>query len=130
MPTKTRVQDLVALVEQGRIIEAIEEFYADDVVMQESNGTATAGKAANLERERAFFGSITDARTRALDVAVDGDRAAINWLFEYTGADGRRYRMDQVALQRWQDDRVVHERFYYDSASLLAEPEAATAAAA
>ena len=130
MSTTSRVHELITRVEQGRILEAMDEFYADDVVMQESNGTATAGKAANLERERAFFGSITDARTRALDVAVDGDRAAINWLFEYTGADGRRYRMDEVALQRWRGDRIVHERFYYDSASLLAEPEAGTAAAA
>ena len=120
MPTKTRVQELVSHVEQGRILEAIEQFYADDVVMQEANGAATVGKAANLERERAFFDSITDARTEALSVTVDGDHAAINWLFEFTGADGKRYRMNQVALQRWQGDRIVHERFFYDSASLLA----------
>jgi ketosteroid isomerase-like protein len=127
MPSKSRVQSLVAFVEQGRILEAIEEFYADDVVMQESNGAATVGKAANLERERAFLGSIADARTRALAVTVDEDQAAINWLFEFTGADGKRYRMDQVALQRWRGDRIAHERFFYDSASLLAEPEAAAA---
>ena len=125
MPTRNRVQDLIAHVEQGKILEAMEEFYADDVVMQESNGAATVGKAANLERERAFFGSITEPETRALSVAVDGDRSAINWLFEFTGADGKRYRMDQVAYQTWRGDRIVHERFYYDSASLAAEPAAA-----
>ena len=125
MTTRQRVLDLVAYVEQGRILEAIDEFYADDVVMQESNGTATAGKAANLERERAFYGTITDVENRALSVVVDGDRAAINWLFEFTGADGKRYRMDQVAYQRWSGGVIVHERFYYDSASLVAEPVAA-----
>jgi ketosteroid isomerase-like protein len=125
MPTKPRVQALVTAVEEGRVLEAMQEFYADDVVMQESNGTATVGKAANLERERQFFGSITDARTRALSVLVDGDHAAVHWLFEFTGADGARFRMDQVALQTWRGERIAHERFYYDSAALAAESAAA-----
>ena len=120
MPTKQRVQDLVAHVEQGKILEAMEEFYAEDVVMQESNGAATAGKQANIERERAFFGSITVHQQRALSVVVDGDRSTINWLFEYSDGEGKRWRMDQLAYQTWRGDQIVHERFYYDSAGLAA----------
>src|SRR3712207_1529166 len=110
MPARSRVQDLIAHVEQGRILDAMEEFYADDVVMQESNGAATVGKGANVERERAFFGSITEPETRALSAAVDGDRVAINWLFEFTGADGKRHRVGPGAYQTLRGDRVVHER--------------------
>jgi len=117
--TRQRVLDLVAQVERGTIDEAMREFYAEEVVMQESNGAATHGRAANVERERAFFGSITVHEHRALSVLVDGDRSAINWLFDYTAADGTRYRMNQIAHQTWRDGRIVHERFYYDSASLV-----------
>ena len=48
MPTTNRVRALVTFAEQGRILDAFEEFYAADVVMQESNGAATVGRAANV----------------------------------------------------------------------------------
>jgi ketosteroid isomerase-like protein len=120
MPSRSRVLELVRLVEAGRITNAITEFYADNVAMQENLSAATVGKQANLERERRFFDSITINQMRALSVVVDGDSAAINWLFEYTTADGQRYRMDEVAVQTWEGDRIVHERFVYDTATLAA----------
>jgi ketosteroid isomerase-like protein len=88
--------------------------------MQENLNAPTVGKAANLERERAFFSGIQVHEHRALSVLVDDDRAIINWLFEFPGADGVRYRMDQIAVQTWRDGRIVRERFVYDSASLKA----------
>jgi ketosteroid isomerase-like protein len=120
MLTKDRVRALVARVEQGQVLEAIEEFYDADVVMQDNNNPPTAGRQANLERERAFFGAITVREQRALSVTVDGDRAAINWLFDFTGGDGKRYVMDQIAHQTWRDGKIVRERFYYDSATVAA----------
>ena len=121
MPSKQRVQDLVSLVERGEFLQAFEEFYDDDVVMQENAQPATAGKAANREREKAFVGSIeTIHENRAGAVMVDGDRVAIRWQAEYTFRGGARMRFDQVAYQEWRGDRIVSERFYYDPASLAA----------
>lgn len=58
-----------------------------------------------------------------LCTAVDGDRAAINWILDYVGTDGKRYHFDQIALQTWRgqgdDAQIVHERFVYDSATLV-----------
>jgi ketosteroid isomerase-like protein len=44
---------------------------------------------------------------------VDGDRAAINWVFDFVGHDGSTFTQDEVALQRWRGDKIVEERFYY-----------------
>jgi ketosteroid isomerase-like protein len=120
MPSRERVRDLVAYVERGRILEAIDEFYADDVVMQDNHAPPTVGKAANREREQAFAALIAEVHeNRAAAVLVDGDRAVINWRFDFTGTDGTRYRFDQLAFQSWKGDRIVNERFYYDSATLV-----------
>ena len=43
MPTRARVRDLIAHVEQGRFLDAMREFYADDVVMQEIDGDRPPG---------------------------------------------------------------------------------------
>ena len=116
MSTKDQVVRLVHYVESNRILDAIDEFYADDVSMQDNLDAPVLGKAANRERERAFFAGITVHQNRALSVAVDGDQAVIHWLFQFTGGDGRRYTIDQLAHQTWKDGRIVKERFYYDSA--------------
>ena len=120
MPSRERVQQLIQYVEQGRTLEAIEEFYADDVAMQENRGEPTRGKSANLARERQFYGSIQLHEFRAKSFVVDGDRSAIEWVIEFTTGDGQRLRMEEVAYQTWRGDKIVHERFYYDTATLAA----------
>ena len=128
MTTRDQVTRLVRYVEANRILDALDEFYDDEVSMQDNLNAPVVGKAANRERERAFFGSITVHQNRALSVVVDGDQAVIHWLFEFTGSDGKRYRMDQLSYQDWKDGRIVKERFYYDSARIV--DESVTAAAA
>ena len=128
MPTRTQVAQLVRLVESNRILDAIDEFYDDNVSMQDNHNPPVVGKDANRERERAFFGGITVHGNRALSVAIDGEQVVIHWLFEFTGADGKRHRLDQLSHQDWRDGRIVRERFYYDSARIA--DEAGTAAAA
>ena len=117
--TRERVRQLVETVEQGRFLDAFEEFYAEEVTMRENNNPPTVGKAANRERERAFVGYVAEVReNRAASVVVDGDRSAINWVAEYIGTDGQRLRFDQIAHQTWRDGKIVSERFYDDPASL------------
>jgi ketosteroid isomerase-like protein len=52
---------------------------------------------------------------RAASYVVDGNRAAINWIFEITEQSGRRYILDEIAYQEWRDGKIVQERFYYDA---------------
>ena len=120
MSIKPHVQHLIALVEQGRMIEAIQTYYGDDVAMQENLNDPTVGLAANIQRERAFYGSLQSARFRAVSVLVEGNHAAINWIFDYTTADGQRYQMDEIAYQTWRNGQIVHERYIYDTATLAA----------
>ena len=54
---------------------------------------------------------------RPASVVVEGDRAVINWVFDYTTSDGQRYRMDEIAVQTWRNGKIVHERYIYDTAT-------------
>lgn len=119
MPTRQLVQDLIAYVERGDFPEAIERFYDDHVEMRDNLNAPTIGRAANIERERAFKRYIaTLHESRAREVLIDGDRVVIHWILDFTGTDGNRTRFDQLALQRWKGERIVEERFVYDSGAL------------
>jgi len=128
MSTRDHVTRLVRYVEANRILDAIDELYDEHVSMQDNHNPPVVGQAANRERERQFFGGITLHQHRALSIAVDGDQAVIHWLLEFTGGDGKRYRLDQLAHQEWKDGRIVRERFYYDSATIVDERAAGVAA--
>ena len=118
MSIKSKVLDLIALVESGRMLDAIKTYYAHDVAMQENVAPPTVGFDANFARETAFYGLLREAKFTLVSVVVEGNRAVINWIFDYTTADGQRYRMDEIAVQMWQDGKIVHERYIYDTATL------------
>lgn len=52
MPSRERVMALVAMVEQGKYVEAIEAFYAEDASMQENNDSPRGGRDKLVEGER------------------------------------------------------------------------------
>ena len=49
-----RLQDMLNHIRQGKIIEAMNEFYDKDTVLQENANPPTKGLAANIEREKQF----------------------------------------------------------------------------
>ena len=113
--TRARVDALNSMIQQGRIMEAMHEFYADDVVMSENDAEATVGLEANLEREKAFVDNTQWHGLELKDVVVDGDRAMVRWWMDFTNAlYGQRLAFTQVAVQRWRDGKIYEERFYYN----------------
>jgi hypothetical protein len=118
MSIKPQVLDLIALVERGQMLDAISKHYAEHVAMRENVSPPTVGLAANLAREAAFFGSLRSYTFTLVSVAIDGNTAILNWVFDYTTSDGTPYRMDEIAIQAWENGKIVHERFVYDTGSL------------
>ena len=117
MSTKENVGNLIALVERGEFLEAIEKYYAPGATMQENLQAATIrnGLPALLEGERQALARFkTLHQHRAASFVVDGNRAAINWIFEVTEQSGRHYTLDEIAYQEWEDGKIIRERFYYD----------------
>lgn len=112
--TKDSVLELVEMVQAGNILGAFERFYAEDVVMQENQQPPRHGKAESRAYEEQFGATISQVHeNRAATVLVDGDRAAIEWILDFTNHQGQRLRIEQAALQTWRDGQVVHERFFY-----------------
>ncbi|MFQ5536840.1 MAG: nuclear transport factor 2 family protein [Gemmatimonadota bacterium] len=110
---RARVDELNRMVLEGRGMEAFEKFYADDVVMQEGAEEPTVGKEANRRREEDFFAGITEFRGAEVKAVAVGDGVTMcEWHFDYTHKDWGDVAYDQVAVQRWRDGRIVHERFY------------------
>lgn len=98
----------------GQAMPAFEQFYADDVSMQENSDPPTVGKDANRQRELQFFGMVEEFHgMQLLSAAVNGDASLSEWVMDVKLKGMPRMQMAQVAVRRWQGGKIASERFYY-----------------
>lgn len=110
-----RLQDLFAYIREGRIVDAINEFYAEDAVMQENMQPPTVGRQANLEREQQFLSTVKE--WKRFDVtahAAGGDVTFYEAIMDWVATDGTPVHVEQAVVARWRDGKIVHERFYHN----------------
>ena len=111
---KHSVDALNSMIQEGRIMEAMNTYYSDDVVMAENDGEPTVGLPANLEREQAFVDHTTWYDLKLKGVALGEDVAMVQWYMDFHNTQyGQRLAFTQVAVQQWRDGKIVDERFYY-----------------
>jgi ketosteroid isomerase-like protein len=107
-------RELNAQILKGDILGAFDRFYADDVVMQENSAEPTSGKSSNRKREEDFLAAVEQFHGAALrSTAVNGDLTVSEWTFDATYKGAGRIALDQVAVRKWKNGQVIHERFYY-----------------
>jgi len=98
----------------GKALEAFDELYDDNVVMQENTEAEYRGKDFNRKREIEFFSSVEAWHGgEVLASAVHGDVSFSEWTMDITMKGVGRIQMAQVAVRRWKNGKIVHERFYH-----------------
>lgn len=112
---KTRLEDLFDYIRNGRIMDAMNEFYADDVIMTEPAYGDTAGLAANLQREQQFVDSVKEFKNFEVTAQGVGDDVTFyENVMDWINTDGQAVHVEQLVVARWKDGKIVHERFYYN----------------
>ena len=115
MDVKALDEKLNQAILNGKALEAFDELYAADVVMQENSDKPFEGKEFNRKREVEFFNSIEELHgLKMLSSAVNGDVSFSEWEYDLTFKGGTRVVLSQVAVRRWKDGKVAVERFYYN----------------
>lgn len=115
MPTRERVQAFVTLVEGAHYVEALEQFYHPDASMQDNQQAPRQGLERLIADEQATMARFETMKTDPVtDLLIDGDKVMIRWKFTFTPATGPPMVMEEIALQRWDGERIAEERFFYD----------------
>jgi hypothetical protein len=113
---KEKAQEVYNMLFSGKLMEAFEKFYHEDVVMTELGETPRVGKNVNREYESKFLSSVKAVHGAGIDsIASDEENKTVhieNWM-DIEFADGNRVRMEQVAVQKWDGDFIVAEKFYH-----------------
>lgn len=109
-----KLEDLNQLVISGKLLDAFEKYYHDDVVMQENEQEPVAGKDVNRKREETFLSNIVEFRDASVKgLAVSDNTSFVIWSYDYTHKEWGVKKYTQVSVQTWKDDKIVKEQFFY-----------------
>jgi len=117
MPSPQTLERFIAMVERNDHAQACELFYTEHSTMQENQGAPRVGRDAHVANERQVMAraeSVTSTCVRP--VLVNGDHVVIRWIFQFMWRDGSVTRMEELAWQRWEGERIAQETFFYDPA--------------
>lgn len=111
------VRDFAGLLQKGRPLEAMEKYYAPEINVFENRQLARAGKARCLEYERdALANQPEPPRFKLSKLAVNeaSGHAFLEYVVRFRASDGRPQRLEEVAVQTWDNGLIAEERFYYE----------------
>lgn len=115
MNLKASVEDLNAMLLEGRTQEAWNKYYADDMVRRTEWGGLVVGKDLIQERDQDMRNDVAEWGRFAINaVAVDPDKAVtmVEWSLEFTHKSWGHVRLNLVCVQRWRDERIFDESIY------------------
>jgi hypothetical protein len=108
------LNELNSLVLTGKMMDAFERFYHDDVVMQENHLTPTISKNANRQRELEFLDNVTEFRGAEVKGMGIGDSISfVIWKYDFTHKDWGVRDYTQVSIQEWKEGKIIKETFVY-----------------
>jgi hypothetical protein len=111
---RQRLNDLLGYIQQGKIIEAMNEFYDKNIVMQENANPPTKGLDANIEREKQAMSGVKELKGFTVTASGVGDNVTFyESTSDFVTTGGESGHVEQVSVAK--NGKILHERFYYDT---------------
>jgi uncharacterized peroxidase-related enzyme len=113
---RSRLNELLDILKEGRMTEGQETYFADDVVTQEGNDAPVYGKRAAIERLDKFRQTIGVSEFLGYEVrnvAVVGNVSFYDSTLSLKLKSGDTIRIDQVVRTEWNHGKIVNERYLH-----------------
>jgi hypothetical protein len=117
--TSAVAQELVTLCRAGKNLDAINKFYAPNIVSLESVGSAeypaeSRGIDATRSKNERWSRENEVHSANAIGPFVGEGQFAVRYDFDVTNRpSARRMKMSEMALYTVKDGKIVHEHFFY-----------------
>ena len=117
MTTEDVAKRLVSLCREGKVLEAGEELYDDNIVSHESppapNLLISGKKDVRAKGDQ--FAEMIEAHHggKISDPQVAGNYFTVAWTMDVTMKGQERSTMDEIAVYKVQDGKIVEEWFHY-----------------
>lgn len=121
MTTQEVADTLVKLCSKGKFDEALETLYSPDIVSVEAGappgGSREAKGLAAVKAKGDWWTANHDIHSLSVEgPLVAGSHFAVTFKMDITfKPEGKRFTMEEVALYKVTDGKVVYEEFFYSN---------------
>jgi hypothetical protein len=112
---RKHVEGQVALLNEGKPLEAFDKFFAKDGVMYANGEVFASGAAEARRKQEPFIASAEKIVGNIVDLVVAEDQTicAFRNRTSFVTSDGKTFQIDGVCWQRWLDGKVIEEHCYH-----------------
>jgi len=117
MNIKDQATKMDAIVAQGAIVDAVQQFFAEDANTSDYGDGGTTGKAEMVAKMEGFAGAI--AKVNGIThhhTIVDGNVSASEFTFDFDMADGSKIYWHEIIRRVWNDNGQVIQEEYFNAA--------------
>lgn len=113
----TLVEKLNTLIREGKIKEAFETYYAQEVVIQVNGNPPVVGKEQNRTREMIFLHEIENVKSTEIQSVTFGgieDTVSMTeWAIHFITKEGIDKVVYRVNVQHWKENLIISEKIYF-----------------
>lgn len=104
----------VTVLRDGNPLQAFDKFYDVSVQMYANNKLFASDFTEGRSKQAPFITSAGSIQGCITDVAVfqEARICVFRNRTQFTNSDGRTQQIDGLCCQKWQNDKVVEERYY------------------
>ncbi|HAN18223.1 MAG: hypothetical protein A2X13_07435 [Bacteroidetes bacterium GWC2_33_15] len=110
-----KAKELFRMIENGKMLDALDKFYHTDMVVIQADGKKRIGIEENKNYEKYFLNNIQEIfGAELLAITSDEERGItmVEYWVHIKFKDGSRKKYEEISVQYWKDDKIIKERFY------------------
>jgi sulfate adenylyltransferase subunit 1 len=109
------VTDFQNLISEGKTLEAIEKYYADNVQLQENNDAPRVGKTVALAHEKGNMERVKYFKINIKSSVLDETQGLVmgEMQLDFETLKGDVKQISEAFVQLWENGKIVFEKFYY-----------------
>ncbi|SOE20047.1 Predicted 5' DNA nuclease, flap endonuclease-1-like, helix-3-turn-helix (H3TH) domain [Spirosomataceae bacterium TFI 002] len=117
---KKELHQLDKMVSDGKILEAFDKFFHENVITWSDKKDRTTSKKEKRSFLVDFFDKMKSLdQFKFHDSIIDGNTSYSKFTFTFTNQDDERLRWHEIIRREWKDGLVVDEYYFNDSFSDL-----------
>lgn len=116
MSLKDDFYSFIKLLEAGDFMQAIEEFYDENIIQMENSDAPVIGKAKLKLNEESNLQTVQSLNVKVKDVLMDEGQGLVwgQMIIKFSGKSNDRKVLIEAFKQNWKNGKIVRQQFFYD----------------
>ena len=113
----THLNKLLALLADGKFIDGMETYFAENVEIREVGQPVKKGRALCIAAEKELLAGVSEfIQYTAHSKGAGGDMTFYEATMEFRTKDGKYIVQEQAVVTTWKDGKIISERYYHKNA--------------